>query len=1118
MTGVQALVRLVLEQARRDREAGFDTSGFVSGYRGSPLGGLDMELWGSAEFLKENNIHFQPAVNEELAATAIVGTQQVGLYPDAKGEGVFSMWYGKGVGADRASDALKHANLMGTSPKGGVLVVVGDDHGAKSSATAHQCDQAMESWLMPVLHPADFDEYIDFGLLGYAMSRYAGCYVGFKVVSETVEAGAIVELPDSRSESVEPDFYQRPPDGLNIRWPDQQLAQEARHVNHRLKAAQAFARANGIDREVWSKNGARIGVITVGKAQGDFLQAIDDLGFDERTARSKGIALYKVGMPWPLDPGGVREFAEGLDIVLIIEEKRSFVERQVKDALFNMPGDKRPAVIGKEDLAGEPLLPSTGQLTSANVALSLVRVIPELRGNESGECYLAFLDQKGRLPDEAQAIMRIPSFCAGCPHSVSTKIPEGSRAHAGTGCHLMAAFMDRGTTGFLQMGGDGINWTGQAPFTKTKHVFQNIGDGTYFHSGSLAIRQAVAANVNMTFKILNNDAVAMTGGQPFESPISPADISQQVYSEGVRRIAVVYDRAENLPESSNFAAGTTFHPRRELDDLQRELREVPGVSVIIYVQPCAAELRRKRRRGEARKIERRVFINPDVCEGCGDCAVQSNCPALNLLETPMGRKRQIDQSMCNGDLTCLEGLCPAFVSVDGQLSKVSGEIITVLPEKEIPQPSPTDLVGPFNIIIAGVGGNGIITLGHILAMAALQEGKGATTLNFTGLAQKGGGVISHVRLSEHPGIIQQPRIPCNGGDLLLAGDLIMACSDEAVEILNSQRSAIVSNTYLQPTAEQIADGDISYDGQAMKRLLTQRAKEGSADFFNATQLAQQLTGQSIAANLFLLGYAFQKGQIPLQRETILNAITLNGAMVDINCQSFEWGRLAAHDVASFEEKVGPLDEKPAVVQSLDKLIERLSGHLEQYQNAAYARRYRDFVESARIKESEVVPGSQELTRAVANSYARLLAYKDEYEVARLHTEKSFAEGLLKQFDGAPQLSYHLAPDLLSGKNPVTGRLRKRAFGPWMTPFLKGLAKLKAVRGTPFDVFAYTTERRNEQALIKEYEGVIGKIVGSLTSETFSSALEIAGTPEKIKGFGIVKHKASEEVRRAWEAV
>ena len=1116
MTGVQALVRVVLEQARSDREAGHDTAGFISGYRGSPLGGLDLELWGAERYLSENNIHFKPALNEELAATAIIGTQQVGLHPGAKTDGVFSLWYGKGVGADRASDALKHASLMGTSPKGGVLVVVGDDHGAKSSATAHQCDQAMESWMMPFLYPSDFDEYLDFGLLGYAMSRYAGCYVGFKVVSETVEAGSVVALTEGLPEIVEPDDYQCPPDGLNIRFPDPQLHQEARQINQRLKAVQAFARANRIDKEIWPSKDAKIGIVTVGKAHGDFLQALEDLGLDEKESRSRGIALYKIGMPWPLEPEGIREFADGLDVLVVIEEKRNFVERQIKDVLFNMERDRRPMVLGKTDQDGQNLLSSSGQITSADVARVLVRVVQGLKDYEPAARYLAFLDQMGEAQKDWPVGMRLPHYCSGCPHSISTRVPDGSHALTGTGCHLMAAFMKRSTPGFLQMGGDGINWLGQAPFTKTKHVFQNLGDGTYFHSGSLGIRQAVAAGVNMTFKILFNDAVAMTGGQPMESAATAASIAQQVYSEGVRRIAVVYDRPENLPSKEEFPKGATFHTRDQLDAVQRELREVTGVSILLYVQPCAAQLRRKRRRGTAKGIKRRVFINLDVCEGCGDCAVQSSCPALSLVDTPKGRKRQVDQSMCNGDLICLEGLCPAMVSVEGKLTiKEKGATGSGAP-KDIPLPELREYSRPFNVVITGVGGNGIITLGHILAIAAAQEGKGASTLNFTGLAQKGGGVVSHVRIARQPGIIQQPRIPFGGADLLLGGDTIMACSHESLTTLNRERSGVIANTYLQVTAEQIADGDTTYDEKAMQDVLGKRTKSGQNHFINATRLAQQLTGHSITANMFLLGYAFQLGGIPLQRESISNAIAMNKVMVAENSQAFEWGRLAAHDSATFERKAGPLVDPAPEPENLETTVEKWSEYLSEYQDATYARRYRNLVEKVRLKEIEVLPDSRELAQAVAVSYARLLSYKYEYEVARLLGDDGFADDIQNSFNGVSGISYHFAPDRFAGKDPLTGRVRKRAYGAWMTPLLKKTAKLKGLRGTSLDIFAGTPERKNERAIIGEYENLVDDMLDHLSPETHGQAIAMVRVTERIRGFGIVKQKTIEEVRQYWK--
>ena len=1116
MTGTQVLVRLMLEQAGMDRRRGLETSGFVSGYRGSPLAGLDQALWSAQEHLDPARVRFQPAINEELAATAIIGTQQVGFYPGANTDGVFSLWYGKGVGSDRASDALKHANLMGTSPRGGVLVVVGDDHGAMSSATAHQCDQAMESWLMPFLHPADFDDYLDFGLKGFALSRFAGCYVGFKVVSETVEAGAVVDLPAHRRPAVEPAGFSLPPGGLNIRWPDRQLVQEDRHVNHRLRAAQAFARANGIDREVWPGRKGGVGVVTVGKAHGDFLQAMEDLGIDEGEARSLGLGLYKVGMPWPLEPEGARAFCRGLETVLVVEEKRSFVEKQLKDLLYNMPSGLRPGVLGKEDADGRPLLPAAGQLTSADVALALCRVMPALRWREASRRHAAFLEDLHGELDPASAPMRKPHFCAGCPHSLSTRLPDGSRAHTGTGCHLMAAFMDRDTSSLLQMGGEGANWIGQAPYTETGHVFQNLGDGTYHHSGSLAVRQAVAAKADMTFKILVNDAVAMTGGQPVGEGFDAARLSRQIAAEGVGHIAVVYDSPESIPAKRSFARGCTFHPRRDLDAVQRELREVAGVSVLIYVQPCAAQLRRQRRRGRAAEIRRRVFIHPDVCEGCGDCVAQSSCPALTLLDTPMGQKRRVDQSMCNGDLACLDGLCPAFVSVEGTLSELrDGPRGRALPADAVPEPDPADPARPHNIAITGVGGNGIITVGHILAMAALQEGKGATCLNFTGLSQKGGGVVSHVRISSRPGLIGQPRIPQGGSDLLLAGDVITACGLESLATLDGARSSVVGNSYLQPTADQMADAALSYDEAGLRDMLTERSRGGQTHFMNATRLSETLTGHSITAYMFLLGYAFQKGHVPLGRDTLLRAMELNGVLVEQNRTSFEWGRLAAHDPGAFQEQTGPLLDPPVEPESLEGIVARHSEHLQRYQNPAYARRYRELVGRVREAEQAAAPGDLPLTRAVAAAYGRVLAYKDEYEVARLYGEGSFLRDVRGRFQGGGSLSYHLAPDLIAARDRWSGRVRKRTYGAILSPVLAGLAKMKALRGTPFDVFALTRERRAEQALVGEYEEVVETLLAGLRPGNHGRAVDIARAPDGIKGFGVVKQAAMDEVRRYW---
>ena len=1110
LTGTQALVRLLLMQRWRDEDAGLNTAGLVTGYRGSPLGDVDRALWAASAQLDANNVRFQPGVNEELAATAVIGSQQLDMYPGANVDGVFAMWYGKGPGSDRAGDALKHLNSIGAARHGGALVVVGDDHGAVSSSLAHQCEQSMASWLMPVINPATVQDYLDLGLLGFAMSRYSGCSIGFKAISETVGSSGSVDIDPARLNIVIPDDITPPLDGTHPRWPDMQLPQEERLHRYKLPMARAFARANRLDRVTLDAPGARIGIAAPGKAYLDLRQALLDLGIDNDRARAMGLRLYKIGLAWPLETEGALEFADGLDEIIVVEEKRAFIESQLKEALYHLPADRRPRIVGKTDERGAVLLPTTNQLSPAIIARMLAARLPLGETEARARAHLAFLDEKALAAEQPPAAMRTPYFCSGCPHNTSTRIPEGSRAFAGTGCHLMAGFMDRDTSSFLHMGAEGANWVGQAPFTDTPHVFQNIGDGTFVHSGCLAIRQAVASDVNITYKILYNDAVAMTGGQPFEGGMTVPDMTRMVHHEGVKRIAVVADDLGKYPTGLDFAPGTTFHERHDLDRVQRDLRDWPGVSVIVYDQTCAAELRRRRKRGSAPEPTRRVFINHHVCEGCGDCSATSNCLSVVPRETWLGTKRAIDQSSCNKDFSCLDGFCPAFVTLEGaEPHKRTGSDAT--PPEVPPPPAPAALDRPYGILITGIGGTGVVTTGQLIAVAAHLDGKGVSTLDFAGLAQKGGGVACHVRITDDPAETHPARIPVGGADLLLGGDMVLSAAPESLIAVRKDRTRAVINGNVAATARNVLETDFAIDSGTLGTVIENAVGE-NARFVEATRMAEEITGDGVAANAFLLGYAVQMGWVPVSLKAVLRAIELNGVAVENNIRAFGWGRLAAHDEEALAAAIGnPHAEPTTEAETIDSLIAKHAAFLVGYQDAAYAARYQALVATVREAERRLGEGTA-LTEAVTRSYFRLLAYKDEYEVARLHTESAFGDELRTRFDGDFTIRHHMAPPLLARRDPDTGHPVKREFGPWMWTAMKWLARLRRLRGTRLDVFGYTAERREERALIAEYEATVADLLAGLSGETLASAVEIAALAQRIRGFGHVKQRNIAAVR------
>ncbi|MEQ8355557.1 MAG: indolepyruvate ferredoxin oxidoreductase family protein [Kiloniellaceae bacterium] len=1123
LTGTQALVRLPMMQRQRDLAAGLNTAAYVTGYRGSPLGGVDQQMARAGQFLKKHHIHFQAGINEDLAATAIWGTQQTDLFGDSNYDGVFALWYAKGPGVDRSGDVLRHGNMAGSSKHGGVLLLAGDDHTAKSSTTAHQCELTFMDLMTPVLNPAGVQEFLDMGLYGWAMSRFSGCWVGFKTIGETVDSSASVDVDPARTQILLPEDFEMPPGGLHIRWPDTPLEQEERLHRHKIYAALAFARANKLDKMMIGDGRRRFGIVTAGKAYLDVRQALDDLGIDDARAAEIGLAVYKVGMSWPLEREGIRRFAEGLDEILVVEEKRAIIENQVKEQLYNWRADVRPRIVGKFDEDGEWMLPSIGELTPARIARTIARRIARFHSSDDIEQRLRFLAEKEKAMEAGKApLVRVPYFCSGCPHNSSTKVPEGSRALAGIGCHYMVQWMDRSTETFTQMGGEGVPWLGQAPFSKTQHVFANLGDGTYFHSGILAIRAAVGAGVNITYKILYNDAVAMTGGQAVDGPLDPAMITRQCAAEGVSRIVVVTDEPEKYPIGVDWAPGVAVEHRDHLDRVQKDLRETAGVTVLLYDQTCAAEKRRRRKRGRYPDPPKRAFINEQVCEGCGDCSVQSNCVSVVPVETEFGRKRAIDQSSCNKDFSCVKGFCPSFVTVHGgkirkqqkeQAEPGRDSIWAALPEPQLPV-----LDAPYGIVVTGVGGTGVVTIGALLGMAAHLEGRGCSVLDMAGLAQKGGAVVSHIRLAPTPADIHAVRISAGSARLVLGCDLVVASGADALSKMAVGRTRAVINDHQVMTGDFTRKPDLAFPGGEMKRLIADAAGTQRADFLDATRIATALLGDSIATNLFMLGYAWQKGLVPLSGAAIDKAIELNGVAVDSNRAALLWGRRAAHDLAAVEQAAAPRDEAQShhLSQNLEELIARRKAFLTDYQNAAYAERYATLVERARQAEADKAPGFSGFAEAAARYYFKLLAIKDEYEVARLYSGPAFTRSLREQFAGDFKLSVHLAPPLLAKRDPDTGQLQKQEFGSWVLKAMGLLAKMKGLRGTALDIFGYSDERKMERRLIADYEALMDEVLDGLTPDNHGLAVELASIPEKIRGFGHVK-EAHLKVAKSCEA-
>ena len=1115
INGTQAIARALIEQARRDQEQGLKTAGFVSGYRGSPLGNVDSTLWSVSERLVSHDIRFFPGVNEDLAATAVRGTQQLDATPNPTHDGVFAAWYGKGPGVDRSIDALKHGNYAGVHKNGGVLVFYGDDHGGKSSSVSHQSEQALASALIPCLYPANVGELIEYSLLGYALSRYSGSWVGVKCVNEVAEQTASVDIDIPAFSPASPPMEELPPEGVHCRkGPYGPLRDEQIVTDYRLPLVKRFIRENRLDREIFRSPKPRLGLVAAGKSYGDTMAALAMLGLDEAAAKARGLSLYKVGCIWPLEPEGIEAFARDHETLFVIEEKKSFIELQTAGVLINR--DVRPRIIGKRDEAGRPLLSEALQLEPVGIALAILGRLDALGVSD------AVLEKAGealgnRLSPavaEKPSVARSPYFCSGCPHNRSTRIPEGSLSMTGIGCHTMVSFVrPQEALPPTHMGGEGANWIGLAPFTQTPHIFQNLGDGTYYHSGLLAIRAAVAAGVNITYKILYNDAVAMTGGQPVDGPISVAEIAQQVRHEGVETIVIVSDNPDFHRAGAGLPAGVRIEHRDDLDAVQRDLREVSGCSVLIYEQTCAAEKRRRRKRNEYPDLPRRLFIAESVCEGCGDCSVQSTCVSLVPVETDFGVKRQIDQSSCNKDYSCLNGFCPSFITIDnaelrnGAAPQLDGALF-----ENLPAPPRAAIDGSScNLMVAGVGGTGVVTVGAILGMAAHIDGRAASLFDMTGLAQKNGAVYSHIRIADTPANLHSQRIGRGEADVLLAFDLVAAHGNEAAATLSALRSRIVANTDTSPTAAFQFDRDARVDGRLLAAGLRQRVGDGAMAGAEATSLATALLGNSIGANFFLVGVAAQRGLLPVSVDAIEEAVRLNGVAVPLNLAALALGRLFVADRGAVEAL---LPAKPAPSRNIDDIIERSARHLERYQNAQYAARYRARVASVARIEQASGNGSGDLARAVARNYAKLLSYKDEYEVARLLADPALHAELKARFEGAPKLSFNLAPPVLS-KAGGDGRPKKRRFPAFVAmPMFRILAALKPLRGTPLDVFGYTQERRMERALIAEYEEMVDRVLSRLSAVNYDEAVRLLSLPDEIRGYGPVKEEAVERYRKA----
>ena len=1109
MSGTQALVRILFDQAGRDRKAGLNTGGFVSGYRGSPLGAVDMELWRAGDKLEDAHIEFLPAVNEDLAAAAVLGTQQVETNPERTVEGVFAMWYGKGPGVDRSGDALKHGNAYGSSRHGGVLVVAGDDHGCVSSSMPHQSDAAFLAWFMPILNPASVAEYLAFGEYGYALSRFTGTWVGFKAISETVESVSSFDLlPDRKF--VPPEF-EMPSDGLHYRWPDL----PGPHIEDRMEAKKnailAFAEANPIDRHLYDIQGAAFGIVTTGKGHLDLMEALRLLGIDEARCRQLGIDIYKVGMVWPLAHRDALDFVRGKREVLIVEEKRGIIESQFKEYFYDWPGAKPDSMVGKRDESGEKLVPWTGELSPRLLVPIIAKRLDGIFPGEDFQARARKLAETPAISISVDGASRTPYFCSGCPHNTSTKVPEGSKALAGVGCHVMASWMDRETSSLIQMGGEGVNWVASSRFTGNGHVFQNLGDGTWYHSGSMAIRQAIAAKTNITYKILYNDAVAMTGGQPVDGPVSVQAMAHMARAEGVDRIALVSDDPDKF-SAADFPARMSIHHRRDLDPVQRELRQIKSVSVLIYEQTCATEKRRRRKRGQLEDPKRFVVINELVCEGCGDCSFESNCLSVEPVETEFGSKRRINQSSCNKDFSCLNGFCPSFVTVEGasRKKKTALDVDFKALERTLSEPAIPKLDETYDLVISGVGGTGVVTVGALVTMAAHLDGNGASVLDFTGFAQKFGPVLSYIRLAQDPAAINQVRVDHQAADALIGCDIVASASPKASVCYRPGMKAVI-NLAKMPSGDIVRFRDISLEVDARLAAIASAVGRENVAVMDANRMADRLLGDPVFANVILLGFAWQKGLVPVSYKALCRAIDLNGVAVKNNHRAIALGRIAA---ANPDALKGEITEPPKALETLDQTVARRQQFLEEYQNAAYAKRYQKMI--ADVRSAEIKNGVSGLAEAAAHSLFKLMAYKDEYEVARLYTKTGFDAYLKDQFEPGFTIKHHMAPPFLSFGKDARGRSRKGVFGAGMRFSFQIMTRLKFLRNTRFDPFGFAPERRMERELIDWYETLLVDCTHTLSRNNAATWKEILEAPMQIRGYGAVKEDAVKQTKETVE--
>ena len=1119
MTGIQALVRLPLDQKRIDLKAGINTAGYISGYRGSPLGGYDQQLSLAQTFLDDHHIVFHEGLNEDLAATAVWGSQQTALFPGAKYDGVFSLWYGKAPGVDRSGDVFKHANFSGVAPKGGAVALLGDDPTCKSSTLPSQSEFAMMDCEIPVLNPATVQEVLDYGLYAIAMSRFAGCWTSIIALADTMDGGSVVDVNDDRIEIQTPDMPELT-DARFIKRKDGRAEKEIVHRQQRLPAAMEFVRLNGLDKQILGGTKRKVGIVTTGRASRDVYEAMDAIGLTQERAEKLGLSIFKVAMTWPLEPTRIVEFCKGLDSVIVVEHKRPLIEDQLKAILYDIPKKDQPRIYGKRQAKGE-VFPDTYVIPVPSIARALYDFFPKGRHATQAEAYFENIIESARKAGlREKGNIRSPFFCSGCPHNSSTKLPEGSRALAGIGCHFLANMHNPDTDMHTQMGGEGVPWVGMSPFTDEKHVFANLGDGTYSHSGSLAIRAAVAASANITYKLLYNDAVAMTGGQtPELAGRSVPHIVTQLQAEAVSKIVVVADDVARY-KGVGLPDGVGLEPRENLMSVQKMLRETEGVSVLVYDQTCATELRRRRKRGLMAQAPARAFINPAVCENCGDCSVQSQCLSIEPTWTDSGLKRVINQSTCNQDMSCVKGFCPSFVSVyDGEI-KAKKTPLPVFDSAAIPLPPHVELPETYNIVVTGIGGAGVTTISALIGMAAHIDGRASSTLDSTGLAQKGGAVTSHVRIARDPDDIRSGSVPPASADIVLGGDVIVTHDKGVMALFGHDRTHVVMNTEIVPTAEYLSSRDLSYSKTSMLGDIGTLAHDMTQ--LNAQVLSEKLMGDAIYSNMIVLGTAWQLGFVPVSMRALTRAIKLNGAKIEANIAAFEAGRMWAHDPEVLKSRL-PQDRslKNPRIMPIDELLAMRRTHLTGYQNAKLAQKYTDLISRVHTAENALnIPDTvkSDLTREVAIQYSRLLSYKDEYEVARLYTDPSFTEALQSQFSDGYKIKLNLAPPLLGKRDKDTGHLVKREFGPWMLSAFKVMAKAKGLRGTKLDIFGYTDERKMERRLIADFEARVETLLSGLSSKNHAKAVRLVAAVDEIRGFGHVKEASVVKVEQTLETL